>query len=92
MNEFLSAKLIRIIVRGEVVIGRYGRRGYLTGALHGHVLTATLRDDVHQGHLTVTFDPAFKSFCGFYATVLATEPQRRPCSGSRLLRRPKTSG
>lgn len=84
MAEFLRAKLIRLIIRDGVVVGHYGRRGYINGALQGTLLTATLRDDRHQGHLTATFDEAFSSFQGYYATLLAMEPRKRSCSGDRV--------
>ena len=64
MHEFLGAGLIRLIVRGENVIGHYGRRGYITGALHGRVLTATLRDGIRDGEVQLTFDEAFTCFEG----------------------------
>jgi hypothetical protein len=59
MHEFLGEGLIRLIVRGENVIGHYGRRGYITGALHGRVLTATLRDGIREGEVRLTFDEEF---------------------------------
>jgi hypothetical protein len=87
MSAFLSAKLMHIIVRGETVIGHYGRRGYLTGVLRGKVLTAKTRDDVQTGNLTVTFVEGFASFDGYFATVPPTRPRRRPVSGNRVPRR-----
>jgi hypothetical protein len=87
MHEFLGAGLLRLIVRGENVIGRYGRRGYLNGALCGLVLTATLRDGAHHGEVQVTFDEGFMSFEGYYRAALPSEPQERRCLGTRVTRR-----
>lgn len=87
MHEFLDAGLIRLIVRGESVIGHYGRRGYITGALNGLVLNATLRDGVHDGEVCVTFDEGFTSFEGYYTAALADRPHARPFSGTRITRR-----
>jgi hypothetical protein len=87
MHEFLGSGLIRLIVRGESVIGRYGRRGYLSGTLQGLVLTAALRDGVHDGELLVTFDEAFASFNGCFHAAGDGESHERPCSGMRVTRR-----
>jgi len=86
MHEFLGAKLIHLIFRGEKVIGRYGRRGSVTGILEDHVLTATLHDSTRNGELTVTFTPDFCSFNGAYVTGSSAEAQRHECSGERLRR------
>lgn len=87
MHEFLGAGLMRLIVRGENVIGHYGRRGYISGALRGRVLTASLRDGVHDGEVCVTFDEDFTCFDGYYTTGLPGQPSERPCSGTRITRR-----
>ncbi len=87
MHEFLGAGLIRLIVRGENVIGHYGRRGYITGALHGCVLIATFRDGVHDGEVRLTFDDEFECFEGYYVPALPNGPGERPCSGTRITRR-----
>jgi hypothetical protein len=87
MHEILGAGLIRLIVRGENVIGHYGRRGYISGALHGRVLTATLRDGVHEGEMRLTFDKEFTRFEGSYLAGLANGPSEQPCFGTRITRR-----
>lgn len=87
MHEFLGAGLIRLIVRGESVIGHYGRRGYITGALNGLVLKATLRDGVHDGEVSVTFDASFASFDGYYMAALTDRSDARQFSGTRVTRR-----
>ncbi len=83
--EFLRAKLLHLIIRGETVIGHYGRRGHVTGVLDGCVLTATLRDSRTNGRLTATFDKDFKTFTGQLVTA-NHETQRLACSGERLVR------
>lgn len=87
MHEFLGAGLIRLIVRGENVIGHYGRRGYITGALHGRVLTATLRDGIRDGEVQLTFDEAFTCFEGYYVTGSPEKSDTLPISGNRITRR-----
>ncbi|HUN29029.1 MAG TPA: hypothetical protein VMV65_04455 [Alphaproteobacteria bacterium] len=87
MREFLGTGLMRLIVRGENVIGHFGRRGYLTGALRGQVLTATLRDGVSNGELCVTFDESFTCFDGVYTSGPPRPPQTLACSGKRITRR-----
>jgi hypothetical protein len=87
MHEFLGAGLMRLIVRGESVIGHYGRRGYVSGALRGLELTAKLRDGIHDGEVRVTFDEDFTFFDGYYTTGSPDQPQTRPCSGKRITRR-----
>jgi hypothetical protein len=84
--EFLRAKLLHLIIRGETVIGHFGRRGHVTGVLDGFVLSATLRDSRHNAQLTATFDKDFKTFTGQVVTTVNQEPQKRPCSGERLIR------
>lgn len=87
VHEFLGSGLLHLIARGESVIGRYGRRGYLSGALCGLVLTATLRNGLHQGELRVTFDEGFTSFDGYYRTAPPSEVHERRCCGTRVTRR-----
>jgi len=87
--EFLRAKLLHLIIRGENVIGHFGRRGHVTGTLKGHVLTATLRDSRRDGHITATFAEDFTSFEGDYLTTLYEQPYQYPCSGQRLCRSAK---
>jgi hypothetical protein len=87
MRDVLGAGLIRLIVRGETVIGHYGRRGYITGALDGRMLTATFRDGRRDGEVRLTFDEAFTRFEGYYVAALPEGPSERPCSGTRITRR-----
>ena len=87
MQELLGTGLLRLIVRGETVIGRYGRHGYVNGALRGRVLTATLRDGVHHAVLHVTFSENYVSFEGFYRPALGGEAQELRCHGTRITRR-----
>lgn len=86
MHELLGAKLIHLIFRNGNVIGRYGRRGCVSGVLQGHALTATLRDSKRAGTLTVTFAQNFESFQGLYVTEAGAEPAQHACSGERLRR------
>jgi hypothetical protein len=86
MQDLLGATLIRLIVRGETVIGHYGRRGYIKGVLHGCELAATMHHDTREGRLNVTFDQEFTSFAGLYATAREDRQQVR-CVGNRVRRR-----
>lgn len=85
-NGVLGAKLIRFIVRGENLVGRYGRRGHINGVLKGHVLTATLRDDHCRGRLTATFSEDFDRFEGFYEMTNDGDSPRGECRGDRVFR------
>jgi hypothetical protein len=87
MQEVLGTRLIRIIVRDQAVIGHFGRYGYISGSLNGHDLHATLRDKRHEGHLSVTFDDAFMSFNGHYASNVDEHADGLRCSGTRVTRR-----
>jgi hypothetical protein len=87
MSDVLGSTLIRIIVRGEEVIGHYGRHGYIKGVLRGRELSATLRDETNEGSLDATFDEDFTMFDGRYATALGSYPHERQCFGTRVTRR-----
>jgi hypothetical protein len=87
MHDLLGVEIIRLIVRGETVIGHYGRHGYVRGVLRGQELTAALRDDLREGSLAVTFDDDFASFDGYYAPAMYDTVRRYPCSGRRVARR-----
>jgi len=87
MHELLGTGLLHLIARGETVIGRYGRHGYVNGVLRDLVLTATLRDGVRHGELHVTFAEGFISFDGYYRPTPAHEAQERRCQGTRVTRR-----
>jgi hypothetical protein len=89
VNELLHAKLIHLIARGDVVIGHYGRRGYLSGVLIERTLTAAFRDNVSQGNLTIMFDDKFTRFEG---RVLSKQSGDCPCSGTRLPRSRAAAG
>jgi hypothetical protein len=67
MADVLRAKLLRLIFRGESVIGRYGRRGHLAGSFRDGRLTATMRDERHEVQITLTFDESLRTFSGLYA-------------------------
>jgi hypothetical protein len=96
MNELLGTHLIRLIARGQTVIGRYGRRGFISGVLQEHELIATLRDDLHKGSLTATFDEDFESFDGVYVSAQSDQGLSLRCSGTRVTRKrsqpPSTTG
>jgi hypothetical protein len=72
--EFFRAIRLRLVCRGGVVHGRYGRSASVNGVLHGAVLQAVWRDEERHGWLTVVFADGFRSFEGRYGVGETSQP------------------
>jgi hypothetical protein len=72
--EFFRAIRLRLVCRGGVVHGRYGRRASVNGELHGLVLQAIWRDEERRGWLTVVFSDGYRSFEGRYGIGETSRP------------------
>jgi hypothetical protein len=80
----LHATILHLVVRGDDVVGRYGRGGHLTGRMDGRLLTATLSQDGRDGRLNATFTNDFASFHGRVAFGEGAE--EREITGIRVVR------
>jgi hypothetical protein len=72
--EFFRALRLRLISRGGIVVGRYGRTASVNGVLTGLVLHAVWRDEKRRGWLTVVFADGFRSFKGHFGVGAASHP------------------
>jgi hypothetical protein len=76
--EFFRAIRLRLVCRGGVVHGRYGRTACVNGVLSGSILQAVWHDDERRGWLTIVFADGFRSFEGRYGI----DGTSRPISGA----------
>ena len=84
--RFFGTHVLRILQRGEVVVGRFGRRGTIKGTLHDFELRAAWRERACSGWLNATFDPTYDTFrgeCGDEDDELIAQVQ---CTGTRIRR------
>lgn len=84
-ESLLNAALLHLIVRGEEVIGRYGRGGHVTGRMQNRMLTATFSESARQGELVATFDDNLAAFRGSIRFANGDD-QERTISGTRVTR------
>jgi hypothetical protein len=69
---FFEAPIMHIMRRGNAVVGRFGRRGVISGSMKGLSLEARWKSRERAGWLRVTFDPAHQSFSGDYGLEVDT--------------------
>jgi hypothetical protein len=72
--EFFRAIRLRLVCRGRVVHGRYGRTASVNGVLNGSILQGVWHDDERQGWLRVLFTEGFRSFEGRYGVGETSQP------------------
>ena len=90
---FFGARALRLVNRGDIVVGRFGRSGRIRGTISDGLLVATWKADTREGWLTLAFAPSFGSFqgeCGEYEKRHSFRGRKRTFRSrkSRLLARP----
>ena len=79
--KFFHARLLRFYARGSIVSGRLGRYGTLNGAFDGRTLRALWRLHDGSGWISLTFDPAYRSFAGEYGSGESFDQTIGQCTG-----------
>jgi len=78
---FFDATVVRFIHRDGSVIGRSGRHGSIHGSMTDRVLSASWKDQVRDGWMTLTFDGSYRLFEGEYGTGAQTASR---CTGEKV--------
>jgi hypothetical protein len=96
-KAFFGSPVIHLIRRGDAIIGRFGRRGIISGLMLGPILEARWKKRDRNGWLRVTFDPSFRSFSGDYGLTLdapalgrcraSTASNGRPSEGQAIIKK-----